>query len=200
MKLAPLFLLVAGCSPHASTEPPAAAPGAATSAAPATTAPSVPETPRVAAPVATPPSIAVPSGSRLVLKALAKGVQIYACKPTASAPTVYEWTLRAPEADLFDEKGQRIGRHYAGPTWQLADGSKVVGKLRSKADSPDATAIPWLLLDAKPTESTGALREVTYIQRVETSGGKAPASGCDAARSGAEARVDYSATYSMFVP
>lgn len=195
MKLAPLSLLVAGCTPQPSTEAPAAAPGAR-----ATTAPSVAGAPAVAAPASTPPAIALPGERRVVLKAFAKGVQIYACKPAASAPTVFEWTLQAPDANLFDESGQRIGSHFAGPTWQLTDGSKVVGKLRNKADSPDATAIPWLLLDAKPAESTGVLREVAYIQRVETSGGKAPPSGCDAAHAGAEARVEYAATYFMFGP
>jgi hypothetical protein len=151
-------------------------------------------------PPATPDAIAIPSGQPVVLKALAKGVQIYVCKAKESAPNAYEWTLRAPEAELFDEKGQKIGKHYGGPTWESTDGSKVVGKLRAKADAPEATAIPWLLLDAMSTEGAGVLGKVKNIQRVATVGGKAPAAGCDAAHANAEARVDYSATYYMYGP
>ncbi|MDP9035251.1 MAG: DUF3455 domain-containing protein [Myxococcota bacterium] len=133
--------------------------------------------------------------------AAAKGVQIYACKPKGEgAPSAYEWMLKAPEAELFDDKGQKIGKHYGGPTWESSDGSKVVGMMRSKADAPDATAIPWLLIDVKSSDGAGVLSKVKNIQRVATSGGKAPASGCDAAHTGAETRVDYSATYYMYGP
>ncbi len=183
-RLVPLSLLATGCASQPSAQAPASTPR--------------PQASRAVVPAATPAAIAVPSGQRVLLKASAKGVQIYVCKAAESAPRIYEWTLEAPEADLFDEEGQKIGRHYVGPTWQSTDGSKVVGKLRSHVDAPDATAVPWLLLDVKSTEGTGIFSKVKYIQRVETSGGKAPASGCDADRTGAEMRVDYTATYYMY--
>ena len=59
------------------------------------------------------------------IEAFGKGVQIYACKPAAAA---YAWTLKAPEASLSDAKGNVIGKHFAGPSWQANDGSTVVGE------------------------------------------------------------------------
>jgi hypothetical protein len=196
IRLLPLSLFATGCASQSSTTAAAATPSAATSVPPA----SNPHAQQAVAPAATPEAIAIPSRQQVLLKASAKGVQIYACKAKEGAPAVYEWTLKAPEADLFDDQGHTIGKHYAGPTWESIDGSKVVGKLRSKVDAPDPTAIPWLLLDAKSTEGTGVLSNVKNIQRVETSGGRAPANGCDAAHGGAETRVDYAATYYMYGP
>ena len=137
-----------------------------------------------------PANLAVPAGNILVLKAFAKGVQIYTCKPEG-------WVLKAPEADLFDEKGIRIGHHSGGPTWELEkDGSAVVGEMKEK--SPVEGSIPWLLVAKKSSRGDGLFSRVSYIQRLETQGGKAPASGCDAAHQGSEVRVDYSATYSFY--
>lgn len=147
-----------------------------------------------------PNAIATPAAERVVLKALAKGVQLYSCKPKEGAASTFEWTLKAPEAELLDESGKKIGKHYAGPTWEALDGSKVVGKLAAKVDAPEASAIPWLLLEAKSNEGQGVLTQVKNIQRVGTVGGKAPSAGCDAAHVGAETRVDYAATYYMYAP
>jgi hypothetical protein len=83
-------------------------------------------------------------------------VQIYECKPTAN-PARFEWVLRAPEAELFDTSGKKIGKHYAGPTWELSDGSKVIGELRARDDGPDVNAIPWLLLSVKSSAGGGEL-------------------------------------------
>jgi hypothetical protein len=136
-----------------------------------------------------PANLAVPQGSTRVLKALAKGAQVYTCKPEG-------WVLKAPDADLFDEQGAKIGHHFAGPTWELTDGSAVVGEVKEKA--PAEGTIPWLLLAAKETRGAGTLSRVSFIQRVETQGGKAPAEGCDPAHQGAEIRVDYTATYLFY--
>ena len=97
---------------------------------------------------------------------------------------------------MFDQSGARIGRHYAGPTWESADGSRVVGEVEQR--SAVQGAIPWLLLRAKSNEGTGVFASVKYIQRVDTVGGVAPSSGCDAAHADAEARVDYSANYDFY--
>jgi hypothetical protein len=75
----------------------------------------------------------------------------------------------------------------------------VVGALQQQAASPDPGAIPWLLLKAKSNEGTGTFSKVTYIQRVDTAGGKAPSDGCDQAHADAEARVDYTAYYYFYV-
>jgi len=149
--------------------------------------PSAAVKPDAAKPV--PPNLAVPPGNVLLLKTSARGVQIYGCKPEG-------WVLKAPEADLFDDKGAKIGHHSGGPTWEVADGSAVVGEVKEKA--PAAGTIPWLLLAKKSTRGEGMLSRVTFIQRLDTQGGKAPADGCDTNHQGAELRVEYSASYSFY--
>jgi len=147
-------------------------------------------------PVAVPDNLRVPEGQSLLLRALARGAQIYTCQAKASEPAAFEWVLKAPEAELFDQTGARIGHHSAGPTWESADGSRVVGEVIQRSPAPGA--IPWLLLRAKSNEGSGTLAGVKYIQRLDTKGGVAPSSGCDAAHAGAEARVDYSADYDFY--
>jgi hypothetical protein len=149
---------------------------------------------------AIPPNLAVPGGNVLLLETPARGVQIYGCQPTADNPTVLAWTLRAPEAELMNRRGERIGTHYAGPTWEGNDGSQVVGAARETANSPDPQAIPWLLLEARSNQGSGVFSAATYIQRLDTVGGRAPATGCDQAHQGEELRVDYTATYAFYYP
>ena len=150
---------------------------------------------------AVPDNLRVPATQTLALAAHAVGVQIYDCKPSKDDPARFEWAFRAPEADLFDAGGNRIGKHYAGPTWESNDGSKVVGEVKAKDDGPDASAIPWLLLTAKSTSGEGFLAHTLSVQRVHTVGGKAPPGGCGPAQAARarEARVPYSAMYYFFV-
>jgi len=149
------------------------------------------------------PPLPVPSavGKNVVLfQARGSGVQIYTCKlnpSQAKDARTYAWVLKAPEAVLLGSDGSKIGRHYAGPTWEAADGSKAVGKLIASAASPGS--IPWLLLAASPT-GRGRFSKVTYVERVYTSGGTAPKTGADAAHAGAEVRVPYTATYIFYGP
>jgi Protein of unknown function (DUF3455) len=125
----------------------------------------------------------------------ARGVQIYECRAKQDQPGAYEWVFVAPEADLFDARGNHIGRHYSGPHWEANDGSKIVGTLRERADAPAANAIPWLLLAAKSVGTNGAFSQITSIQRVNTVGGTAPQGGCAQATTGAKARIHYTADY-----
>jgi len=147
---------------------------------------------------AVPDSLAVPATQTLLLGTRASGVQIYDCKPSKDDPYRFEWVFRAPEADLFDAAGTRVGKHYAGPSWEANDGSKVVGEAKAHDDGPDANAIPWLLLSAKSTSGAGVLARTASVQRLQTVGGKPPAGGCSEARAGAEARVPYSAMYYFY--
>lgn len=140
-------------------------------------------------------SVAAPPGANLVLEALGQGVQIYACQQGASG---YGWALTAPEATLFDAAGRRSGTHFAGPSWQMADGSKIVGAVAGQAPASEPTAIPWLLLRVKAHEGAGVLSNVSLVRRVDTHGGIAPVSGCDAAHAGQEARVPYTAHYLFY--
>jgi hypothetical protein len=144
-----------------------------------------------------PEAIKVQASQKLTLEAQARGVQIYECKQSNGDPTRLEWAFRAPEADLFDRGGKHIGKHYAGPTWESNDGSKVVGEFQARADGPDPDAIPWLLLRAKSTSGSGVFSGTHSIQRVRTSGGKAPAA-CSETQVGKEARIPYEAVYDFY--
>jgi hypothetical protein len=128
----------------------------------------------------------------------AKGVQIYECRAKQDVGAGYEWAFVAPEAELYDALGRPIGSHGAGPVWQSADGSRVAGKVKSRADAPTAGTIPWLLLTTESTGPAGALSRITSIQRVNTTGGAAPAAPCTSETSGSKARVQYTADYRLF--
>jgi hypothetical protein len=143
-----------------------------------------------------PAVLQVPAGNKVSFHAYAVGVQIYGATNSPTAPTQLVWVFRAPEAVLFadDEGNGEIGIHYAGPTWESESGSKVVGRVVTNA--PAANTIPWLLLQARSTEGPGPLEGTTYIQRVNTTGGLAPATA--PAQAGQEARVPYTAEYYFF--
>lgn len=150
-----------------------------------------------ATPAEVPEKLRVASDQVLALELRGEGVQIYVC--TARDATKFEWTLKAPEAGLFDDAGRQVGKHYGGPTWEGNDGSKVVGELKARDDGPDGHAIPWLLLSAKTSSGGGMFGNTTSIQRLRTVGGKAPADGCSkAAEAGSEVRVPYQARYAFY--
>jgi hypothetical protein len=141
-----------------------------------------------------PPLLAIPEGNKLAFAYDAIGVQIYGCDPNA---TGYGWVLRGPEADLYGKRGKVAGIHYAGPTWESDDGSTVVAaKIAEHAADP--SSIPWLLLGATTHTGKGRMSDVTFIHRLDTAGGSAPAAGCDAAHVGSTTRVDYTATYYFY--
>jgi hypothetical protein len=125
----------------------------------------------------------------------AKGVQIYECRAKKDQPGAYEWAFVAPEADLFDTGGKKIGKHYAGPHWESTDGSKVAGTVKERADAPKTDSIPWLLLETKSVGSQGSFSKITSIQRVNTVGGVEPKTACSQSTVGTTARVPYTADY-----
>ena len=143
-------------------------------------------------------AIAPSRDKRLLDRVAARGVQIYECRPDASVPEGAKWVFVAPQAELFDTQGARHGAHYAGPHWEAADGSKIVGKLEARAEAPQAGAIPWLLLSARSVGQPGRFAAVTSVQRVHTSGGLAPARRCEAASVGTTDRVPYTAEYLLY--
>ncbi len=130
-----------------------------------------------------------------MLEVVAEGVQIYTCDPKDGG---FEWSFKAPDANLFDKQGRQVGAHFAGPTWKIDDGSEVVGEVVAKADAPEPGAIQWLMLRAKSHKGPGALSKVAYIRRTETKGGLAPSTGCDAGHRAQQARMRYSAVYQFF--
>jgi hypothetical protein len=142
-----------------------------------------------------PDAIQPPEGEELVFIARTTGFQIYVCRPGADGKRA--WTLKAPDAELFDEQGKSIGKHFGGPTWQLNDGSQVTGKMAAKVDAPDPHAIPWLLVTVTGHSGSGKLSGVTSIQRVNTVGGLAPESLAPAAAECAQSgEVEFKSSYS----
>jgi hypothetical protein len=106
--------------------------------------------------------------------------------------------LLAPDADLFDAQGKLVGHHDLGPTWHYQDGSKVLGKVIGKIDVAPGAAITWLLLETVERKGKGLLAGVDFINRINTQGGLAPASGCNSNHLGSEKRVAYSADYVFY--
>jgi FtsP/CotA-like multicopper oxidase with cupredoxin domain len=144
---------------------------------------------------ASPRSLLPPPGNHPYLIGHGSGVQIYRCSATT---TEFAWSFVAPRADLTDNHGQVIIKHFGGPSWQATDGSTVVGHVVSSLTiSP--TAVPWLLLSPTTTpapDGGGLLADTTFVQRLNTVGGVAPAaSTCTAANVGAPAEVPYTADY-----
>jgi hypothetical protein len=135
-----------------------------------------------------PDAIAAP-GLTIVLTAHAQGLQIYECKAGGDGKLV--WTFSQPQATLTaDDKV--IGRHSAGPTWELEDGSAVVGKAVGNAPGKTANDIPWLKLEAASHRGSGTLSEVMAVQRINTVGGKLDDT-CD--RPGTTRGMPYAADY-----
>jgi hypothetical protein len=132
----------------------------------------------------------VPRGHKVHFWAYAEGVQIYRWNGTS-------WAFVAPEAVLYAGESEwfPFGIHYAGPTWESVGGSYVVGAVLERCTA-DPDAIPWLLLEAVENGGHGIFRRVTYIQRINTVGGLAPAEPGEFV--GEEARVPYSADYVFY--
>jgi hypothetical protein len=130
-----------------------------------------------------------PEGSKVHFHAYAAGVQIYTWNG-------FTWGASVPEAVLYDDDGKIVGSHYVGPTWESSSGSKVVGAVVLPRVTVDPDAIPWLLLSAVHTEGPGIFAATTFIHRVNTVGGKAPATA--GAFVGQVAEVPYTAEYFFY--
>ena len=131
----------------------------------------------------------------LLVQVHAKGNQVYTCKSDSAQ---FTWTLKAPDAQLFNKNGEPFGKHFTGPSWEASDGSRVTGKAVANVPSPDADSIPWLLIKVVSHDGSGVLSSATAIQRLNTKGGKAPATGCDASHVGQEVPIPYSADYLFY--
>jgi hypothetical protein len=127
----------------------------------------------------------------------AKGVQIYNAKQKADTdPPVFEWVFVSPSAVLFNDKNEQVGTHFAGPSWQLESGDRINGQqfTPAKTKSIDPTSIDWLLLMPKEGSTpTGIFKDVLYIQRIATTGGKAPST--PPASASETIGVEYTAVY-----
>jgi hypothetical protein len=179
-------------------------------------------------PPTVPPNLQVEAGNKPFLKGEAQGTQNYFCAPSAASPTGVAYVLFTPEATLFsDDDGGQIITHFFSPnpdprdpntnpavvapggairaTWVHShDGSSIWAKLHTNgAAVVDKNAIAWLLLDAVGVEDGPAggdiLAKTTFVQRVNTTGGLAPKSGCGSPGDlGNQAFIPYTADYFFY--
>lgn len=145
-----------------------------------------------------PDKLKVPEGNVFLFKTEARGVQIYVSTEEDGKRI---WKFKAPLADLFLD-GKKIGYHYAGPSWEGLDGSKIQIDKAVKptaVDSPNAkTAVPWLRIKVQSALNKGKFGPVTYVLRMDTEGGVA--SSEKPRRAGTVVGVPYKATYYFFGP
>jgi len=135
-----------------------------------------------------PAAIAAP-GATAIVTLHAEGAQIYECK--AGSDGKLAWTFREPIATLILDRAT-VGRHYAGPNWEHADGSIVTGKAVANAPGATADDVAWLKLDVVGHRGNGLLSQADIVQRINTAGGvlRGP---CDQA--GALRSAPYAADY-----
>lgn len=138
-----------------------------------------------------PGAIAAP-GEILVTTVHAVGAQVYECQSDSAGKLA--WQFREPIATLLID-GKTVGRHYAGPTWELSDGSAVSAKVAARAPGASPNDIPLLKLEATAWHGVGKLNGVTTIQRLNTGGGSVEA-GCDSP--GTFLSVPYTADYTFY--
>ena len=138
-----------------------------------------------------PVEIAVPSGNKVHFHGFAVGFQIYTWDGLS-------WGRAVPQATLFDDEGNIVATHFAGPRWQSNSGSIVLGTLAKPPITVDPNSIPWLLLSAVAagTEGPGIFADTSFIQRVNTPGGNAPSA--DGTVIGQVAPVPYTADYFFY--
>ena len=150
----------------------------------------------LAADDAVPRELQPPRGLKVLFRVRAEGVQVYECRAVPGKPRQFEWAPKGPRADLFDDDGQKVGTHYAGPTWEATDGSKVRAAVRKCVKAPADRAVPWLLLEVTAHEGKGRLSLVKYIQRLDTWAGQPPAATGD--KAGKQVSRKYQATYVFY--
>jgi hypothetical protein len=137
--------------------------------------------------------IRVPDGHEPVLQLAAKGVQIFRCEREGNG---FDWRFRQPEADLFDAQGQAMARHGVNFSFEHRDGSRLLGTVVAHDRAGAADALPWLLLSTK-SFGKGEFSGISYVQRVNTSGGMPP-QGCPASQANRLLRVDFTADFVFY--
>jgi hypothetical protein len=145
-----------------------------------------------------PAAVQVPAGNKVAMETVGVGEITYQCNPKKDMAGQFEWVFVGPDAKLNDRSGKQVGKYYGPPaTWESMDGSKITGTQLAVAPS-SAGNIPLQLVKANPVMGTGAMTGVTYIQRVATVGGVAPAMACDAGNAGSKQIVRYQSDYIFY--
>lgn len=147
---------------------------------------------------AMPAGVKVPAGHRVAMEAVGVGETAYECREKKDAAGQYEWVFLGPEAVLNDRSGKKIGNYFGPPaTFENMDGSKVVGVQMAVSPSSPGN-LPMQLAKANPATGSGAMVGMTYVQRVNTKGGVAPAKACDASSKGDLEKVKFQADYIFY--
>jgi hypothetical protein len=144
-----------------------------------------------------PEAVRVPAGQMQVMSTTGVGEITYECREKKDMAGQHEWAFVGPVATLYNAERKTVGKYYAGPTWEAADGSKVTGKQVAVAPASPGN-IPLQLVKAEPAMGSGAMTGVSYIQRLNTKGGVAPSTPCDAAGKGQRQVVAYEADYVFY--
>ena len=145
-----------------------------------------------------PAAVQVPAGNKVAMETVGVGEITYQCNPKKDMAGQFEWVFVGPDAKLNDRSGKQVGKYYGPPaTWESMDGSKITGTQLAVAPS-SAGNIPFQLVKANPAMGAGAMTGVTYIQRVATVGGVAPATACDAGNAGSKQIVRYQSDYIFY--
>jgi hypothetical protein len=126
-----------------------------------------------------------------------EGTHVFECKPLPNDPDRYAWFFSSPNTTLYDA-GRPVARNASENMFEgIADRSTVSGVIRARQDG-GANNLPWILMRAQSTPDAGLFAGVTSVQRVNTSGGAAPISGCDANNVGKEARTAFTADFYFY--
>ena len=140
-------------------------------------------------------AVQVPAEQMVALETVGIGHVTYECRAKKDMPSQYEWAFVGPEAKLQTRSGQVVGRYWGPPaTWESNDGSKVTATQVAVAPAGNGN-LPLQLVKAEPATGTGAMQNVTYIQRVATRGGVAPSTPCSASNMGQKQVLPYQADY-----
>lgn len=147
-----------------------------------------------------PAAVQVPAGNRVAMETVGVGQITYQCNAKKDMADQFEWVFVGPDAKLNDRSGKQVGKYFGPPaTWENMDGSKLTGTQVAVAPGA-AGSIPNQLVKANPAMGSGAMTGVTYIQRVNTMGGVAPAMACGASNAGSKQIVTYQADYIFYKP
>ena len=147
---------------------------------------------------AIPAAVQVPAGNKVAMETVGVGEITYQCNAKKDMAGQFEWVFVGPDAKLNDRSGKQVGKYFGPPaTWESMDGSKLTGTQVAVAPSA-AGNIPYQLVKANPVMGSGAMTGVTYIQRVKTMGGVAPAMACAASNMGSKQIVTYQADYIFY--
>ena len=139
--------------------------------------------------------IRAPSEAEPILELAATGVQIFRCEPDKDG---FHWVFRLPEAELRDARRQVVAHHGANYSFEHVDGSRLIGTIVGYDSAPSDDSVHWLLLRTQ-SYGQGEFEKVTYVQRVDTSGGMPPAQ-CAADQANQILRVPFSAKFIFYRP